>query len=112
MLTFDPHPTRVVAPSRTPPLLTSPDGRAALMQEEGIEQVLILPFTAELAQLTPEDFARRLLVDALGARAVLVGDNFHFGHKQAGNVACWPNWGARWASRPRSCRRCAAADAW
>ncbi len=87
VLTFDPHPTRVVAPDRTPPLLTSPDRRAALMSEAGIEQVLILPFTKELAALSPEEFAQRLLVDALGARAVLVGDNFHFGHKQAGNVA-------------------------
>ena len=86
VLTFDPHPTRVVAPERTPPLLTSPERRAALMREEGIEQVLILPFTRELAMLTPEEFVERLLVKALGARAVLVGDNFHFGHRQAGNV--------------------------
>jgi riboflavin kinase/FMN adenylyltransferase len=87
VLTFDPHPTRVVAPDRTPPLLTSPERRAALMREEGIAQVLILPFTRELAMLTPEQFVERLLVKALGARAVLVGDNFHFGHRQAGNVA-------------------------
>ena len=86
VLTFDPHPTRVVAPERTPHLLTSPERRAALMREEGIEQVLILPFTRELAMLTPEEFVERLLVKALGARAVLVGDNFHFGHRQAGNV--------------------------
>ncbi|MEO8594426.1 MAG: bifunctional riboflavin kinase/FAD synthetase [Candidatus Solibacter sp.] len=86
VLTFDPHPTRVVAPDRTPPLLTSPDRRAALMSEVGIEQVLILPFTRELAQLSPEEFVKRLLVDTLGARAVLVGDNFRFGHRQAGNV--------------------------
>jgi riboflavin kinase/FMN adenylyltransferase len=87
VLTFDPHPTRVVAPDRTPPLLTSPERRVTLMREEGIAQVLILPFTRELAMLTPEEFVERLLVKALGARAVLVGDNFHFGHKQAGNVA-------------------------
>ncbi len=87
VLTFDPHPTRVVAPDRTPPLLTSPERRAALMQEAGIEQVLILPFTRELAMLTPEQFVERLLVNALGARAVLVGDNFRFGHRQEGNVA-------------------------
>jgi len=87
VLTFDPHPTMVVAPERTPPLLTSPERRAALMREEGIAQVLILPFTRELAMLTPEEFVERLLVKALGARAVLVGDNFHFGHRQAGNVA-------------------------
>jgi riboflavin kinase/FMN adenylyltransferase len=87
VLTFDPHPTRVVAPGRTPPLLTSPERRAALMSEERIEQVLILPFTRELAMLTPEEFVEQLLVHAMGARAVLVGDNFRFGHRQAGNVA-------------------------
>jgi riboflavin kinase/FMN adenylyltransferase len=87
VLTFDPHPTRVVAPSRTPPLLTDPERRAALMREEGIEQVLILPFTQELAMLEPEEFVEQLLVNALGARAVLVGDNFRFGHGHAGNVA-------------------------
>jgi len=87
VLTFDPHPTRVVAPDRTPPLLTSPEARAALMAEEGIENVVILPFTQDVAHLTPEEFVRRLLVEAMGARAVLVGDNFRFGHKAAGNVA-------------------------
>src|SRR3954447_16886317 len=56
VLTFDPHPTRVVAPARTPLLLTSPERRAALMETEGIEQVLVLPFTPELAQWTPEEF--------------------------------------------------------
>jgi riboflavin kinase/FMN adenylyltransferase len=86
VLTFDPHPTRLVAPQRTPPLLTSPEQRASLMEEEGVEQVVILPFTWEVARLTPEEFARQLLVDALGARAVLVGDNFRFGKAQAGNV--------------------------
>jgi riboflavin kinase/FMN adenylyltransferase len=95
VLTFDPHPTRVVAPHRTPPLLTSPDRRAALMSQEGVEQVLILPFTRELAMLTPEEFAGQLLVDALGARAVLVGDNFHFGHRQAGNGAVLAELGRR-----------------
>ncbi len=86
VLTFHPHPTRIVAPERTPPLLTSPEGRARLMLREGVEQVLILPFTRELASLEPEDFVRRLLVERLGARAVLVGDNFRFGRRQAGNA--------------------------
>jgi riboflavin kinase/FMN adenylyltransferase len=85
-LTFDPHPTRVVAPHRQQRLLTSPIERAELMHEEGIAQVLILPFTPEVAQLSPEDFGRTLLVDALDAHAVLVGENFHFGHRQAGDV--------------------------
>jgi len=86
VLTFDPHPTRVVAPERTPPLLTVPEERAVLMHEEGIEQVLILPFTSETAHLSPEDFVTRLVVGALGARAVLVGDNFRYGYRHAGDV--------------------------
>lgn len=86
VLTFDPHPTRVVAPARAPRLLTSPQRRAELMEEEGVQQILILPFTAELAHLSPQDFVERLLLERLGARAVLVGDNFRFGYRQAGNV--------------------------
>jgi riboflavin kinase / FMN adenylyltransferase len=85
-LTFDPHPTHVVAPDRAPRLLTTPERRAELIAEEGVEQVLILPFTPELASLSPEDFVRRILVDRLNARAVLVGDNFRFGHQQAGDI--------------------------
>ena len=67
-LTFDPHPTRIVAPERAPRLLTSPERRVELMQDEGIEQVLILPFTHELAQWSPEEFVERLLVKRLDAR--------------------------------------------
>ena len=95
VLTFDPHPTRIVAPDRTPTLLTSPAHRAELMREEGIQEVLILPFTAELARLSPEDFVQQLLVDRLGARAVLVGDNFRFGYRQSGNVRLLAELGAR-----------------
>ena len=95
VLTFDPHPTRVVAPERAPRLMMSPERRAELMQEEGIQQVLILPFTRELALLSPEDFVRRLLVDRLGARAVLVGDNFRFGHRQAGDIRVLTELGQR-----------------
>lgn len=86
VLTFNPHPSRVVAPDRAPRLLTSPARRAELMAEEGIDQVLILPFTAELARLSPEEFVEQILVARLGARAILVGENFRFGHRQAGNV--------------------------
>ncbi|MGH9720572.1 MAG: bifunctional riboflavin kinase/FAD synthetase [Bryobacteraceae bacterium] len=86
VLTFDPHPTRVVAPSRTPALMTTPEARCALMQQEGIEQVLILPFNQSVAALTPRQFVAGILVENLGARSVMVGRNFRFGHKQAGDV--------------------------
>ena len=86
-LTFHPHPTTIVAPERAPRLLTTPDERCALMAAEGIQQVLILPFDRHLAGLSPDEFLRDVLVDILGAQAVIVGDNFHFGHKQAGTIA-------------------------
>src|SRR5215831_10520444 len=76
VLTFDPHPTKVVAPTRSPRLMTTPEQRCRLMEQEGIEQVLILPFTDEVAHLAPEQFVREALVDALGSKAVLVGSNF------------------------------------
>ena len=85
-MTFDPHPTRLVAPERAPRLMTSCEERAALMAEEGIEQVLILPFEPDIAQLTPRQFVDSILVRRLAVRAVVVGDNFRFGHGQAGDT--------------------------
>jgi len=95
VLTFDPHPARVVAPSRSPKLMTTMDQRSALMHQTGIEQVVVMPFTKELAKLTPEEFARQVLRDKLDARAVLVGDNFRFGAGQAGDIRTLAELGKR-----------------
>ena len=96
VLTFDPHPARIVAPDRAPRLLTTPEERARLMREEGIEQVLILPFTRELAGFSPERFVREIVVERLEARAVLVGDNFRFGHEHAGDTRLLAELGRRY----------------
>jgi riboflavin kinase/FMN adenylyltransferase len=85
-VTFDPHPTRLVAPERAPRLLTTPQQRAALMRAAGIEDVVILPFTKELSCLSPDQFVKQILVDRLNARIVLVGDNFRFGHRAEGHT--------------------------
>ena len=85
-LTFDPHPTRLVAPARAPRLLTTPEQRAGLLLNQGIDEVLILPFTAEIAKLTPEEFVCEILSAKLKARIVLVGDNFRFGNRAAGDA--------------------------
>jgi riboflavin kinase / FMN adenylyltransferase len=87
VLMFDPHPSCVVAPERAPRLLTSIDERCELIRREGIEQILVQPFTTELARLTPEEFAIQFLRDGLGAKCVIVGENFRFGCKQAGDTA-------------------------
>lgn len=96
VLTFEPHPMVLVAPSRAPKLLTTLDQRCALMEDLGIEQILILPFTHEIAALTPEQFVQQTLVDRLHARAVLVGENFRFGHRAAGNTATLTELGAKY----------------
>jgi riboflavin kinase / FMN adenylyltransferase len=87
VLTFDPHPSTLVAPARAPKLLTSMETRLEQMRDVGIRQVFILPFTWDVAHLSPEAFTSRLLVEAMKARAVVVGDNFRFGHKQSGDTA-------------------------
>lgn len=94
-LTFDPHPTRVLAPDRAPRLLTTVEQRAKLMEAAGIQQVFILPFDFDVARLTPVQFAEDLLAKRLGARAVLVGENFRFGAKQAGDVRTLAELGKR-----------------
>jgi len=86
-LTFDPHPARVLAPSRVPPWLTSPEQKAELLAELGIDVIAVLPFTPEVAALAPEAFARGVLAGTLGARHVVVGAEFRFGHRKAGDAA-------------------------
>jgi riboflavin kinase / FMN adenylyltransferase len=96
-LTFDPHPAKLLSPATAPRLLTTLDQRARMMLEQGIDQILILPFTLQVAALTPEDFVRELLVDKLGVRAVLVGANFHFGKRAAGNAGTLEELGERYS---------------
>ncbi len=96
VLTFSPHPSQVVAPHRAPKLLSTIEQRCRWMQEAGIEQVLILPFDRDLASKTPEDFVEHILVEALDVKAAFIGQNFHFGHKQAGNAALLEQLGAQY----------------
>lgn len=96
VLTFRPHPAHVVAPARAPRMITSFERRVELMARAGIEQVLVLPFTRELSQWTAEDFVRRVLVDRLGARAIVIGDDFRFGHKGSGDGALLERLGAEY----------------
>src|SRR6202011_5628546 len=75
--------------------LASVEERCDLIQAEGIEHVLVQPFTPALARLTPEEFAMEFLRDGLGARWVVVGENFRFGCKQAGDTRTLQDLGAR-----------------
>lgn len=86
-VTFHPHPFAVLRPEHAPMTLTSIDDRVALLGEAGIDDVLVLPFDREIAAWSPEEFIDRVLVGALRATAVVVGANFRFGNKAAGDVA-------------------------
>ena len=86
VLTFDPHPTSIFAPERTPSALVSLADRIALLKANGAADVVVLPFTREFAAKSPDEFIRDILVKELGATHVTVGANFTFGHKAAGNV--------------------------
>jgi riboflavin kinase / FMN adenylyltransferase len=86
-VTFDRHPLAVLRPGSEPPLLTTLDRRVALLGQAGMAVVLVLQFTRELSQVGAEAFATQVLFDGLAARAVVVGENFRFGHKAAGDPA-------------------------
>lgn len=86
VLTFYPHPARVLRPEAAPPLLMTLEQRLAAFDAMGINAALVLQFDAELAKVRAEDFAKIFLVHALRAKAVLVGDNFRFGNRQGGDV--------------------------
>jgi len=86
VLTFYPHPARVLRPAEAPSLLATLEQRLAAIEAAGIDAALVVPFDATLAQVSAEDFVRRFLVETMRAQAVLVGADFRFGHRQAGNV--------------------------
>jgi len=84
VLTFHPHPTRIVAPHRVPPMICSLAERTRLLREAGAKEIYVEPFTNELAALPPREFVLQVLVEKLKAKAVFVGENFCFGAKKAG----------------------------
>ena len=87
VVTFDPHPDEVVRPGSHPPLLCTLRRRVQLLSELGADAVCVLQFTLEFSQLSPDEFVRAVLADRLHARHVVVGENFRFGHRAAGDVA-------------------------
>ena len=84
VLTFDPHPTAVVAPDRVPRLICSVAERFRLLGELGVERIFALNFTSQIARLSPKEFVAQILVEALDAKAAFVGENFRFGYRQTG----------------------------
>ena len=86
VITFDPHPDEVIRPGSHPPLLSTPRRRAELLAGLGADAVCVLPFNLEFSRLSPDEFVRVVLSERLHAAAVVVGENFRFGHKAVGDV--------------------------
>lgn len=85
-LTFDPHPTTVFAPDRAPTMLTTLADRVELLKIHNADQVAVLKFNEKFAAMSPEDFVKSVLIGQLHVGAVVVGENFTYGHKATGNV--------------------------
>jgi riboflavin kinase / FMN adenylyltransferase len=85
VLTFDPHPVSVVAPQHTPKLLTTPARKAELIASLGVQELVVIPFDSEFAKRSAAEFVEDVLVGALGAQKVAIGENFRFGHKAQGD---------------------------
>ena len=86
VVTFDRHPASVVRPESAPRLLTDLEQKLELLAETGIDYCLVITFDEARSKETAEDFVQEVLVDCLNARDVVVGEDFHFGHRRAGNV--------------------------
>jgi len=94
VVTFDRHPAKVVRPDSAPLLLTDLDQKLELLAGCGVDLTLVLRFDQERADESAEDFVSEVLVGALGARLVVVGEDFHFGHGRKGNVSLLAELGA------------------
>jgi riboflavin kinase/FMN adenylyltransferase len=85
VLTFDPHPVSVVAPQHTPRLLTTPQRKAELVASLGVSEMIVIPFDAEFASRPAAQFVDDVIVGALGATKVAIGENFRFGNRAQGD---------------------------
>jgi riboflavin kinase / FMN adenylyltransferase len=97
LMTFDPHPMEVVHPGSHPAQLTTLTRRAELVEELGVDVFLVIPFTPEFMKLTPDRYIHELLVEHLHVVEVVVGENFTFGKKAAGNVETLRHAGERFS---------------
>src|SRR5665648_878633 len=95
-VTFDPHPAQVHRPDQAPSLITGLADRLELLEQTGIDAVLVIAYTPEFAAATAEDFVRTYLVEGLGARVVVVGHDVRFGRGNAGDLATMMELGRRY----------------
>jgi riboflavin kinase/FMN adenylyltransferase len=110
VVTFEPHPLVVLRPGMQVPVLTQLAFKAELLEELGIDALCIVPFTREFSRLEPDEFAHHMLVANLHAAAVVVGSNFRFGHRAAGDVDLLAQLGQQYGFAVESISLAGAAD--
>ncbi len=93
-VTFDRHPREVLTPGNVPPLLTTLERKAALIEELGVTTLVVLEFTEDFSRWSPEEFVAKVLVERLKIAHAVVGSNFTFGHKAMGNLDVLTDLGA------------------
>lgn len=86
VMTFDPHPIKVLNSGNGPPLITPIQQKLRLIKKAGIDIILCLPFTREFAEISAKDFVKKILVDRIGVRCVVVGYDYSFGKDRQGNI--------------------------
>lgn len=86
VITFEPHPLKILSPKQCPPLLTPFKKKMMLMEKTGIEKVLCLRFTRSFSHISPADFVKRILLKKVGAKKIIIGYNYRFGKGKTGNV--------------------------
>lgn len=86
VVTFEPHPLKILSPEQCPPLLTPFKKKMMLMEKTGIDKVLCLRFTRAFSNTTPSDFVKRILLKKVGAKKIIIGYNYRFGRGKTGNV--------------------------
>ncbi len=99
VMTFDPHPPRVIRPDKAPPLLMTPAQKLEALSETGVRGLAVVRFTPDVSRWSPETFVRSVLVDWLHVAEVWVGANFLFGHDRAGNFSTLRALGAQFGFR-------------
>jgi riboflavin kinase/FMN adenylyltransferase len=110
VMTFDPHPAEVVRPGSHPAQLTTLRRRAELVEELGADVFCVLPFTPELSRVPADEFVHEVLVERLHVAAVVVGENFTFGHRAAGTVEVLRELGNRFGFATENAKLVSAPD--
>jgi len=95
LVTFDPHPTRILRPHGGPPLITPMQRKMEILRESSVDAVVVLPFTRDLSMMPPFEFAEEILYNGLHAIEIHEGFNFQFGHKAEGTVERLQEFGRR-----------------